>query len=54
MMDEDMAVGAVIAPEVIVHLTAADMHIGYHASLFVAEFEGSPVWRSSFQDEAIH
>ena len=25
--DGDIAVGAVIAPEVVVHLTAADMHI---------------------------
>ena len=33
--DGDMVVGAVIAPEVIVHLTAADMHIEYDAALFV-------------------
>ena len=33
--DEDMVVGAVIAPEVIVHLAAADMYIDYDAA-FVA------------------
>ena len=32
-----MVVGAVIAPEVIVHLTAADMHIGYGASLLIVQ-----------------
>ena len=33
--DGDMVVGAVIAPEVIVHLTAADMHVDYDALLVV-------------------
>ena len=33
--DGDMVVGAVIAPEIIVHLTAVDMHIDYDAVLFV-------------------
>ena len=51
--DGDMVVGGVIAAEVIVHLTAADMHIDYDA-VDCAEFESSSVWRSSFQDEAIH
>ena len=32
-----MVVGAVIAPEVIVHLTAADMHIDYDAALLVVQ-----------------
>ena len=35
--DRDMVVGAVIAPEVIVHLTAADMHIDYDAALLVVQ-----------------
>ena len=35
--DGDMVVGAVIAPEVIVHLTAADMHIDYDAALLVVQ-----------------
>ena len=33
--DGGMVVGAVIAPEVIVHLTAADMHVDYDAALLV-------------------
>ena len=33
--DGDMVVGGVIAAEVIVHLTAADMHIDYDALLVV-------------------
>ena len=33
--DGDMVVGGVIATEVIVHLTAADMHVDYDATLFV-------------------
>ena len=49
--DEDMVVGGVIAAGVIVHLTVADLHIDY---VGCAEFENSLVWRSSFQDEAIH
>ena len=32
-----MVVGAVIAPEVIVHLTAADMHVDYDAALLVVQ-----------------
>ena len=54
--DGDMVVGGVIAAEVIVHLTAADMRIDYDAALLIdcTEFESSSVWRSSFQDEAIH
>ena len=35
--DGDMVVGAVIAPEVIVHLTATDMHIDYDAALLVVQ-----------------
>ena len=35
--DGDMAVGAVIAPEVTVHLTAADMHIDCDAALLVVQ-----------------
>ena len=35
--DGDMVVGAVIAPEVIVHLTAADMHVDYGAALLVVQ-----------------
>ena len=35
--DGDMVVGGVIAAEVIVHLTAADMHIDYDAALFVVQ-----------------
>ena len=31
--DGDMGVGAVIAPEVIVHLAAADLHVCYDAAL---------------------
>ena len=34
--DRDMVIGAVIAPEVIFHLTAADMHIGYDVTLLVS------------------
>ena len=33
--DGDMVVGAVIVPEVIVHLTATDMHVEYDAALLV-------------------
>ena len=33
--DEDMVIRGVIAAEVIVHLTAADMHIDYDAVLLV-------------------
>ena len=32
-----MVVGAAIAPEVIVHLTAADMHIDYDAALLIVQ-----------------
>ena len=35
--DRDMVVGAVIAPEVIVHLTTADIHIDYDAALLVVQ-----------------
>ena len=35
--DGDMVVGAVIAPEVIVHRTAADMHIDYDAALLIVQ-----------------
>ena len=35
--DGDMVVEAVTAPEVIVHLTAADMHIDYDASLLIVQ-----------------
>ena len=35
--DGDMVVGAVIAPEVIVHLTAADMHIDYDVALLILQ-----------------
>ena len=33
--DGDMVVGGVIAAEVIVHLTAVDMHIDYDAALLI-------------------
>ena len=33
--DRDMVVGGVIAAEVIVYLTAADMHIDYDGALFI-------------------
>ena len=52
--DGDMAVGAVIAPEVINHLTVADMHVDYVDYDGCAEFESSSVWGSGFQDEAIY
>ena len=32
-----MVVGAVVAPEVIVHLTAAGMHFDYDAALLVVQ-----------------
>ena len=32
-----MVVGAVVAPEFIVHLTAADMHFDYDAALLVVQ-----------------
>ena len=35
--DGGMVVGAVIAPEVIVHLTAADTHIDYDAALLIVQ-----------------
>ena len=35
--DGDMVVGGVIAAEVIVHLTAADMHIDYDAALLIVQ-----------------
>ena len=35
--DGDMVVGAVIAPEVIVHLTATYIHIDYDAALLVVQ-----------------
>ena len=35
--DGDMVVGAVIVPEVIVHLTAADMRIDYDAALLLMQ-----------------
>ena len=35
--DGDMVVGGVIATEVIVHLTAADMHIDYDAALLIVQ-----------------
>ena len=35
--DGDMVVGGVIAAEVIVHLTEADMHIDYDAALLVVQ-----------------
>ena len=35
--DEDMVIGGVIAAEVIVHLTVADMHIDYNAALLVVQ-----------------
>ena len=35
--DGDMVVEAVIAPEVIVHLTAADMHVDYDSVLMVVQ-----------------
>ena len=44
----DMIVGAVIVPEVIVRLTAADMHVGYDSALLVVQFEGSSVCGSGF------
>ena len=52
--DGDMAVGAVIAPEVIVHLTAAGVHFDWYRIIHCAEFESSSVWRSGVQDEAIY
>ena len=33
----DMVVRAVIAPEVIIHLTAADMHVDYDSALMVVQ-----------------
>ena len=47
-----MIVGAVIAPMVIVHLTAERLLLC--CIVDCAEFEGSSVWRSGFQDEAIY
>ena len=35
--DGDMVVGGVIAAEIIVHLTAADMHINYDAALLIVQ-----------------
>ena len=35
--DGDMVVGAIIAPEVIVHLTTADMHADYDAALLIVQ-----------------
>ena len=35
--DGDMVVGGGIAAEVIVHLTAADMHIDYDAALLIVQ-----------------
>ena len=35
--DGDMVVGAVIAPEAIIHLTAADMHVDYDSALMVVQ-----------------
>ena len=35
--DGDMVVGGVIAAEVIVHLTVADMHIDYDAALLIVQ-----------------
>ena len=35
--DRDMVVGAVIAPNVIAQLTAADMHFDYDAALLVVQ-----------------
>ena len=35
--DGDMVVGTVIAPEVIIHLTAVDMHVGYDSALMVVQ-----------------
>ena len=35
--DGDMVVGAVIAPEVIIRLTAADMHVDYDSALMVVQ-----------------
>ena len=32
-----MVVGAVIAPEAIIHLTAADMHVDYDSALMVVQ-----------------
>ena len=35
--DGDMAIGGVIAADVIVHLTEADMHIDYDAVLLIVQ-----------------
>ena len=35
--DGDMVVGAMIAPEVIIHLTTADMHVDYDSALMVVQ-----------------
>ena len=35
--DEDRVVGGVIAAEVIVHLTVADMHVEYNAALLAVQ-----------------
>ena len=35
--DGDLDFGAVIAPEVIVHLIAADMHVDYDATLLIVQ-----------------
>ena len=35
--DRDTVVGAVIAPEVIIHLTAVDMHVDYDSALMVVQ-----------------
>ena len=48
--DGDMAVGGVIAAEVTVRLTGVETMM-LHCC---AEFESSSVWRSSFQNKAIH
>ena len=52
--DGDTVIGAAIAPEFIVYLSMADMHIDYNATLSIVQSLSSSVWQSSFQDKAIH
>ena len=49
--DRYMVVGAVTTPEVIVHLTAADMHAEYDAALLVVQSSGV---RQYGEDKAIY
>ena len=43
-----------IAREVIIHLTAADMHIAYDSALMVVQSSKARQYGSGFQDEATY